>query len=112
VEAAVGARVTPGKENAQPGRSLCSFALSTSPEQSVVVVSTSSSGVPAFFEDSRKRAEAPQAVNTGDQAFVSGSQGLVRKGDTMVAILLLLRQPATQLGAAATKLVQAAGSHL
>jgi len=112
VEAAVGSKVAPGKEETQPSRSLCSFTLASAPDQSVVVISTTSSGVPAFFDAARQRAGSAQTVTAGDQAFVAGAQGLVRKGNTMVAILVVLRQQATQLASAATRLTQAVGSRL
>ena len=112
VEAAIGARVAAGKEEVQPTRSLCSFTLVSAADQSVVLVSTSSSGVPAAFEAARANAQSPQPVSAGDQAFVSGGQALVRRGNTMVAILVALRQPLGQLAPAATKLAQAVGSRL
>ena len=112
VEAAIGAKVSPAKEETRPGRSLCSFGVVSRPEESVVLISTSSSGVPAFFATAFNTANAPQAVAAGDQAFVSGAQGLVRKGNTMVAILVVLRQPPSQIQAAATKLTQAVGAHI
>ena len=112
VEAAIGTKVSPAKEESQPGRSLCAFKLVSKPEESVVLISTSSSGVPAFFATAFNTATAPQAVNAGDQAFVSGAQGLVRRGNTMVAILVVLRLPPAQIQAAATKLTQAVGTHI
>jgi hypothetical protein len=112
VEAAIGARVSPARQEVQPARSLCSFSLVSATDQSVVLVSTTSSGVPAFFDSARQRAEAPQPVSAGDQAFVAGAQALVRRGNTMVAIVVVLRQPAGQLTAAATRLAQAVGTHL
>ncbi len=112
VEAAIGAKVSPAKEENRPGRSLCSFGVVSKPEESVVLISTSSSGVPAFFATAFNTANAPEPVTAGDQAFVSGAQGLVRKGNTMVAILVVLRQPPAQLQAAATKLTQAVGTHI
>jgi len=112
VEAAVGVRVNPGKQGEQEARSLCGFALASAADQSVVVVSISSSGVPAAFEAARQKAVSPQPVGGGDQAFVSGGQALVRKGNTMVAILVALRQTPAQLTAAATRLAQAAGNRL
>ena len=112
VEAAIGAKVAPPKEEAQTGRSLCSFGVSGKPGESVLLISTSSSGVPAYFTTAFNTAAAPQAVSAGDQAFVSGAQGLVRKGNTMVAVLVLVRQSPAQLTAAAAKLVQAVGTHI
>lgn len=112
VEAAIGTRVSPAKEESQPGRSLCAFKLISKPEESVVLISTSSSGVPAFFTTAFNTAAAPQTVTAGDQAFVSGAQGLVRRGNTMVAILVVLRLPPAQIQAAATKLTQAVGTHI
>ena len=112
VEAAIGAKVSAAKEETRPGRSLCSFNVVSKPDESVVVISTSSTGVPAFFATAFNTATAPQAVTAGDQAFVSGAQGLVRRGNTMVAILVALRQPPGQLAGAATTLVQAVGSRL
>ena len=112
VEVAIGTKVSPAKEESQPGRSLCSFRLIAKPEESVVLISTSSSGVPAFFATAFNTAAAPQTVSAGDQAFVSGAQGLVRRGNTMVAILLVVRLPPAQLQAAATKLAQAVGTHI
>ncbi|MGI8807653.1 MAG: hypothetical protein ACR2KK_07400 [Acidimicrobiales bacterium] len=112
VEAAIGARVGPGKEEAQPARSLCAFTLVSAADQSVVLVSTSSSGVPAAFEAARANVPSPQPVNAGDQGFVSGSQALVRRGNTMVAILVAVRQQPAQILAAATKLAQAVGNRL
>ena len=106
VEAAVGARVSPGKENAQEGRSVCVFTLASVTDQSVVLVSTASSGVPTAFGAARQKVESPQSVSAGDEAFVAGNQGVVRKGTTMVAILVAVRQPAPRLASAATKLVQ------
>jgi hypothetical protein len=112
VEAAIGTKVSPAKEETQTGRSLCAFKLVSKPEESVVLISTSSSGVPAFFATAFNTANAPQAVNAGDQAFVSGAQGLVRRGNTMVAVLVVLRLPPAQIQAAATKLTQAVGTHI
>ena len=112
VEAAIGAKVSPAKEETPPGRSLCSFSVVSRPQESVVLISTSSTGVPAFFATAFNTATAPQAVTAGDQAFVSGAQGLVRKGNTMVAVLVVLRQPPAQIQAAATKLTQAVGTHI
>ena len=112
VESALGARVSAGKENAQEGRSVCVFTVGPTSEQSVIVVSTASSGVPAAFGAARQRAEAPQSVAAGDEAFVAGNQALVRKGTTMVAILTAVRQPAGQVTSATTKLVQAVASRL
>jgi hypothetical protein len=112
VEAAIGAKVVNGKEDSQPGRSLCSFVLATANDQSVALVSTSSSGVPAFFTNAREKAAAPQTVTAGDQAFVSGGLGLVRRANTMVTIVVALRQDQAQLTAAATKLALAVGTHL
>ena len=112
VEAAVGAKVSPTKDETRPDRSLCTFSLVAKADESVVVISTSSSGVPAFFATAFNTANAPQAVTAGDQAFVSGAQGLVRKANTMVAVLVVVRQPPAQLQAAATKLVQAVGARI
>jgi hypothetical protein len=112
VEAAIGAKVGNAKEESQPGRSLCSFTLASASDQSVVLVSTSSSGVPAFFTSARARAAAPQTVTAGDQAFVNGGLGLVRRGNTMVAVVLALRLDQAQLTTAATKVALAVGTHL
>jgi len=112
VEAAIGARVSPAKEETREGRSLCSFSLVSKADESVVLISTSSSGVPAFFANAFNKADAPQTVGAGDQAFASGPSGLVRRGNTMVAILVVLRQPGPQLQAAVTKLIQAVGTHI
>ncbi|HET7718863.1 MAG TPA: hypothetical protein VFK43_02770 [Acidimicrobiales bacterium] len=112
VEAAIGTKVGPAKEETRPGRSMCSFTLVSKPDESIVLISTSSTGVPAFFATAFNTANAPQAVTAGDQAFVSGAQGLVRRGNTMVAILVVLRQPPAQIQAAATKLTQAVGTHI
>lgn len=112
VESAIGAKVGAGKEQVQSGRSLCGFTLVSAADQSVLVVSTSSSGVPAAFDAARANAESPRSVDAGDGAFVSGAQALVRKGNTMVAVLVAVRQPPAQLVGAATKLVQALGARL
>ena len=112
VEAAVGARVSPGRQDNQEARSLCAFSLVATPDQSVALISTSSSGVPAAFDAARANAESPQTVNAGDQAFVTGGQAVVRKGTTMVAILVVLRQQPAQLAPVATKLAQAVGNRL
>ncbi len=112
VEAAVGVRVSTGRESAVEGRSICGFTVATAADQSVIVVATSSSGVPAAFEAAREKADRPQPVTAGEQAFVSGAQALVRKGNTMVAILIAVRQQPAQLTASATKLAQAVGTRL
>ena len=112
VEAAIGARVSPGRQENQDGRSLCAFAVAGASGQSVALVATSSSGVPAAFEAARSSAESPQTVTAGEQAFVTGGQAMVRKGTTMVAILVAMRQPPAQLAPAATKLAQAVGNRL
>jgi hypothetical protein len=54
----------------------------------------------------------PQAVTAGDEAFVSGGQGLVRRGDTMVAIIVALKRELPQLAALATRMVQSAATHI
>ncbi|MGH9265165.1 MAG: hypothetical protein ACRD1D_10785 [Acidimicrobiales bacterium] len=112
VEAAVGARVNAGRQENQEGRSLCAFDLASASDQSVALISTSSSGVPAAFAEARRGAEGAQAVNAGDEAFVRGGQALVRKGDTMVVILVALRRDQTQLSGAATRLAQSVGARL
>lgn len=112
VEAAIGAKVTAGKQDAQTARSVCAFTLASGPDQTVVIVATSSSGVPAAFDAARARADSPQSVAAGEQAFVTGPQALVRKGTTMVAIQVVTRQLPALLTAAATKLAQAVGAHL
>ncbi len=112
VEAAIGARVNAGRQDVQPSRSVCSFSLVSASDQSVALIATSSSGVPAAFEAARQHAESPQSVASGDQAFVTGGQAVVRKGTTMVAILVALRQPPAQLASAATKLAQAAATRI
>jgi hypothetical protein len=112
VEAAIGTKVNPAREETRPGRSLCSFPVSAKPEESVVLISTSSSAVPAYYTNAFNTANAPQAVSGGDQAFVSGAQGLVRKGNTMVAVIVVMRLPPPQIQAAATKLTQAVGTHI
>ena len=109
VEAAIGAKVGPPKEEAQSNRSVCSFTVVARPAESVVLISTTSSGVPAFFTSSRQRAASPRDVTAGDEAYVSGAQALVRRGDTMVAIVVVLRLDQAQLAAASTKLAQAVG---
>lgn len=112
VEAAVGARVNPGREAAQEARSLCTFSLVSGPDQSVVLISTSSSGVPAAFDAVQQSAEAEQPIDVGDQAFVSGGMAVVRKGNTMVAIVVVLRQPPAQLSGVATRLARSMATHL
>lgn len=112
VESALGTRVAAGREQAQPGRSFCAFTLVSAADQSVAVVSTSSSGVPAAFAAARTKAESPRPLSAGDEAFVSGGQALVRRGNTMVAILVAVRQQATQLSAAVAKLAEAVGTRL
>jgi hypothetical protein len=112
VEAAIGARVTPGREDVQAARSFCSFSLASAADQSVAVVSTSSSGVPAAFDAALRALPSAQPVRAGDQAFVSGGQAVVRKGDTMVAILVALRRDAAQLTVPATRLAEAVGARL
>ena len=112
VEAAIGTRVNPGKEATEAARSLCTFNPVAAADESVAVVAITSSGVPGFFKSARERLTAPQTVSAGDEAFVSGGQGLVRKGDTMVAIIVAMRRDLPQLAAATTKLVQAVGTHI
>lgn len=113
VEAAVGAGVNPGREEApQEARSLCSFSLTSAREQSVVLVSTSSSGVQAAFDAVQQNAASEQPIDVGDQAFVNGGMALIRKGDTMVAILVVLRRPPDQLAGVATRLARSVGAHL
>lgn len=112
VEAAIGAKVAAGKQDAQQGRSLCLFALASAADQSVLVLSTSSSGVPASFAATRASAQGARDVSAGDEAFVNGGQALVRKGNTMVAVLVAVRQPPAQLTAAATKLAQTVSTRL
>jgi hypothetical protein len=112
VEAAVGAKVGPGKETPGDGRSTCVFTIVAPAGQSVVLSSLSSSAAAAAFDDARTKVSSPQSVSAGDQAYVSGGQAVVRKGDTMVAVLVNLRQPPAQLSAVATKLAQAVGTHL
>ena len=112
VEAALGTRVNPAKETVEEARSLCTFSLTAGANESVGVVAVTSSGVPAFFATARGRMTAPQSVSAGDEAFVSGGQALVRKGNTMVAILVIVRQQPAQLASAATKLAVAVGNRL
>lgn len=112
VEAAIGARVNPGKETVEAARSLCSFTLATSADETIGVVAVTSSGVPAFFAHARQRLTAPQPVSAGDEAFVSGGQALVRRGQTMVAIIVALRRDPSQLAATSAKLAQAVGTHI
>jgi hypothetical protein len=112
VEAAIGAKVNPGKETAEPARSVCAFNPVAGADESVAVVAVTSSGVPAFFKTASERLKTPQVVAAGDEAFVSGGQGLVRKGDTMVAIIVALHRDTPELAGMATKLAQAVGTHI
>jgi hypothetical protein len=112
VEAAIGVKVAAGKQGAQQGRSLCLFSVVSAADQSVVILSTSSSGVPASFKSTRASAQGARDVTAGDEAFVNGGQALVRKGNTMVAVLVAVRQQPAQLTAAATKLAQVVGTRL
>lgn len=112
VEAAIGAKVTAGKETNQDARSVCSYTLTTAADQVVLIVTTSSSGVPAAFESARAYAQGAQPINIGDQAFTAGAQAVVRKGTTMAAVLVTVRQQPAQLSASVTKLAQAIGSHI
>ena len=112
VEAAIGARVSAGKQDARPERSVCLFSLVAAADQSVLIISTSSSGVPASFASARATTQAATEVSAGDEAFVTGGQALVRKGSTMVAVMVVVRQQSGQLAAAATRLAQAVGSRL
>ena len=112
VEAAIGARVSAGKQDVQPARSLCSFSLVSAGDQSVLILSTSSSGVPASFASNRANTQGARDVSAGDEAFVAGRQALVRKGNTMVIVLVAVRQDGAQVASAATRLAQAAGARL
>ena len=112
MEAAIGAKVGAGRQDAQQARSVCLFPLVSAADQSVVIISTSSSGVPASFASTRAKTEAAQEVSAGDEAFVAGGQALVRRGNTMVAVLVAVRQQSAQAAAAATKLAQAVGTRL
>jgi hypothetical protein len=112
VEAAIGTRVNPGKEALESARSVCTYNPASSPGESVLVVAVTSSGVPAFFKTARERMNGPQAVTAGDEAFISGGQGLVRRGDTMVAVIVALKRELPQLAALATKMVQSAATHI
>jgi hypothetical protein len=112
VEAAAGARVNPGTETVEPARSMCIFTLSTGVEERIGVVAVTSSGVPTYFTTARDRLTSPQPVRAADEAFVSGGQALVRRGNTMVAIVVALRRDASQLSAISAKLAQAVGTHI
>ena len=112
VEAAIGTRVNAGKETVEQARSLCTFAVAAGADQTVGVVAVTSSGVPAFFTAAKQRLTSPQSVSAGDEAFVNGGQALVRRGNTMVAIIVALRREPAQLAGASTRLAQAVGSHL
>jgi len=112
VEAAIAARVNAGRQESRPSGSGCTFPLVGGPDQTVAVISISSSGVPAAFEAARRSVQGAQPVNAGEQAFVAGGQAAVRKGDTMVIVLVALRQQPPQLAAAAAKLAQSVASDL
>ena len=112
VEAATGTKVNPGKETVEAARSLCTYTLATSAGESIGVVAVTSSGVPSFFTTAKERVTSPQTVSAGDEAFVSGGQALVRRGNTMVAVIVALRRDLPQLAATSTKLAQAVGTHL
>jgi hypothetical protein len=112
VEAATGARVNPGQETVEAARSMCIFTVAGGGDERVGVVAVTSSGVPAFFTTARSRLTSPQPVRAADEAFVSGGQAVVRRGNTMVAIVVVLRRDPPQLAAVSTKLAQAVGSHM
>ena len=112
VEAAIGARVTPGQETVEEARSMCIFNVGPNGEERVGVVAVTSSGVPAYFASARDRLTSPQRVSAGDEAFVSGGQAVVRRGNTMVAIVVAVRRDPAQLTAISTKLAQAVGTHI
>ncbi len=112
VEAAVGAKVTDAKDEPQPGRSQCTFALASAGDQKIVFVRVTSPEVPAFFASARQKALSPQTVAAGDQAFVSSGLGMVRRGNTLVTIIVALRLEPAQQAAVATKLATSVGPHL
>lgn len=112
VEAAIGAPVGAGLQEVEEGRSLCSFRLVTGADESVAVIATSAPGVPASFDAARRNAPSARPVDAGDEAFVNGGQALVRKADTMVVVLVVLRRDPAQLAEAATGLVRLVGGRL
>jgi hypothetical protein len=112
VEAAIGQTVGAGRQEAQEGRSLCSFGLASGTDESVALLLTSSSGVRASFEAARRNATAAQPIDAGEEAFVNGGQALVRKGDTMVVVLVVLRREPAQLAGAAADLARTVGARL
>lgn len=112
VEAVVGAKVTAGRATAEPTRTVCTFTPVAGASESIAVVAITSSGVPGYFPSARERLSRPQTVVAGDEAVVSGGQGLVRRADTMVAVIVALRRDLPQLAAMATKLVQTIGTHI
>lgn len=76
VETALGAKVAAGRESTEPSRSVCSFALASGPDQSVIIMSTTSSDAPSVFAGIRERLRASaQTVTAGEQAIVDGPQG-------------------------------------
>jgi hypothetical protein len=113
IEAAIGAKVGAGHETVDATHSVCSFSLAASADQSVILISTTSSGSAAAFASARGQlGSAAQPLNVGDQAFVAGAQAAVLRGTTLVAVLVIVRQPTAGPAAAATKVAQAVAARL
>jgi hypothetical protein len=113
VEAAVGAKATAGRP-ADQGLvgSGCSYALASAADQAVLVVTVTSPGSAAAFDAARQQAGAAQTVSAGDRAFVTGGEAVVLKGTTLVTIVVATKQAPAAQTQAATRLAQAAASHL
>ncbi|MGH9190268.1 MAG: hypothetical protein ACRD0Q_09595 [Acidimicrobiales bacterium] len=111
VGTAVGTTVRQAGSTASGQATSCVFALSSAPDQIVLVVANREGGVPGF-EAAKAGGPVEPISGLGDRAFVSGGKVIVLRGSTLLMVLVGLRQPSTTLSRVARELAQVAVKRL
>lgn len=111
VGSAVGTTVRQAGSTASGQATSCVFALSSAPDQIVLVVANRESGAPGF-EAAKAGGPIEPISGLGDRAFVSGGKVIVLRGSTLLMVLVGLKQPSATLSRVARELAQVAVKRL
>jgi hypothetical protein len=109
-DADVGSAVGSSVRQAGSNDRSCVFALTSAADQIVLV--TTSPGSVSAFEAGKAGGPVENIPGLGDRAFVSGGKAMVLKGNTLLLVIVGLKQPNSTLSGIARKLAQAATARI
>jgi hypothetical protein len=101
VGAAVGARVRQGGSTDTAAGRGCLFNLEGAPDQTVLLVATSSPSSVSAFDSARTGGPVENLSGLGDRAYAVGGRVVVLRGTTLLVVVVALNRPPSALSQAA-----------